>query len=465
MTASDAARAPEPACPVVPDGQVRATPRAAGSARPALVPGRSMLTWLLAFGIPRRLLRLAARRGDLIARTVAEPALQEDPFGAYDDIRARGPVVHGRLISATATHSAANQILRGDTFGVAAGHGELRPGIRRVLDMVAEPGALGPLSPPSMLAVDPPEHTRYRRRVSRVFTPRAVAGLEAQVQQVADTLLDRVADVGTSEFDLVAKYASKLPIAVIAGILGVPSHMHDQVLTWGDGVAILLDPGLSWRQYRASAHDLRELSAWFDGHVAHLRRHPGDDLLSRLAQLDGPDRLTDIELRATGLLVLGAGFETTVNLIGNAVALLSAHPEQLAAARADPELWAGVVDEVLRFDSPVQFTLRQAYADTDVDGVAIGAGRGVIVMLGGANRDPEVFTDPHQFNIRRDNAGEHLAFSGGVHFCLGASLARMEATIALRTLYERFPNLSLAGPPTRRGNRVLRGYSHLYVAN
>lgn len=421
---------------------------------------RSALTWLLAFGIPRGGMWLGVRAGDLIARAVGDPSLGENPFPLYDAVRARGTVVAGRGISATASHAAANEVLRGDAFGVAAGHGELPARARRLLDVVAEPGALGPLSPPSMLALDPPEHTRYRRLVARVFTPRAIAGLASRVEQVAEELLDRL----PAHCDLVADYAARLPVAVISEILGVPEHMRDQVSAWGDGIAVMLDPGLSWRRYRSAGRDLRAMADWFDGHVARLRRDPGDDLLSRLACLDGDDRLTDIELRATGLLVLGAGFETTVNLIGNAIALLDTHPDQLAAARERPDGWAGVVEEVLRYDTPVQFTVRQAYTDAEVAGTRVKAGAGVVVMLGGANRDPAVFADPHRFDVTRPNAADHLAFSGGVHYCLGANLARQEATTALRALYRRFPGLRLTGAPVRRTTRVLRGYRRLPAA-
>lgn len=420
-------------------------------------PVRSALTWALAFGIPRGLMRWGMRGGDLIARAVGDPALRDDPFAVYDAVRARGPVARGRGISATASHAAANEVLRGDAFGVAAGHGELPLGARRLLDVVSEPGALGPLSPPSLLATDPPVHTRYRRLVARVFTPRAIAALTPRVERVAEDLLDQLPD----RCDLVEEYAARLPLAVISDILGVPEHMRDQVLRWGDGIAVMLDPGLSWQRYRAATRDLREMSEWFDDHIDRLRQAPGEDLLSHLARLDGADRLTDIELRATGLLVLAAGFETTVNLIGNAVALLDAHPDQLAAAQERPDPWAGVVEEVLRYDTPAQFTLRQAYSDTEVAGIPVRAGTGVVVMLGGANRDPAVFTDPHRFAIDRANAAEHLAFSGGVHYCLGASLARTEATVALRALYTRFPGLRLAASPVRRETRVLRGYRHL----
>jgi cytochrome P450 len=164
-----------------------------------------------------------------------------------------------------------------------------------------------------------------------------------------------------------------------------------------------------------------------------------------------------------GLLVLGAGFETTVNLIGNAVRLLDDHPEQLRLLHQDPALWANAVEEVLRYDSPVQLTLRQAYSDAVVDGIDVPEGEAVLTFIGGANRDPAVFADPQRFDVTRADAGRHLAFSSGIHYCLGAGLARLEAAVALRTLYERHPGLRLAGAPERRGTRVLRGYERLPV--
>jgi cytochrome P450 len=179
--------------------------------------------------------------------------------------------------------------------------------------------------------------------------------------------------------------------------------------------------------------------------------------------LEGEDRLTDVELHATGLLVLAAGFETTVNLIGNAVHQLGRHPDQLALLQEDPTLWPNAVEEVLRYDSPVQLTLRIANRDTEVAGFPLRRDEAVLTLLGGANRDPAVFDEPARFDVRRENASAHLAFSSGIHFCLGAGLARMEATVALRALYERFPDLTPVGLPTRRGTRVLRGYEHLPV--
>lgn len=452
-------------CPVAHPDQTRPQvdePVKAG--RLAGLPGSTWLTWALAYGVSRWALSGAAKKGDLISRMQVDPELRRDPFPAYDEIRAHGMLTRGRVIAATSSHGACNQILRSEGFGVAAGHAELPPFMRRLLEATNDPHSRGPVDPPSMLAVDPPVHTRYRKLVSRVFTARAVSRMEPRIRQLADDLLDRIEEDGSADFDLVERYASQLPVAVIADILGVPDDMRARLLEWGDGAATMLDPGLAWGQYRDAARDVRQLHAWFDRHVAQLRRDPGDDLLSRLTQLDGADRLSDLELRATGLLLLGAGFETTVNLIGNAVMALSDHPDQRDVLREDPGLWGNAVEEVLRYDSPVQLTVRSAYTDTEVGDGVLKAGEAVLVMLGGANRDPAVFEDPHRFDVRRPNAAEHLALSAGVHFCLGASLARLEATVALQRLYERFPDLTVTGTPARRGTRVLRGYERLPVA-
>jgi hypothetical protein len=210
---------------------------------------------------------------------------------------------------------------------------------------------------------------------------------------------------------------------------------------------------------------VRHAGVLLDEHIADLRRAPGDDLLSELVQIseDG-DRLTDQELRVNTLLLLGAGFETTVNLIGNAVALLLQHPDQLAELRFDPAGWPNAVDEVLRYDSPVQVTVRVAREDTELAGQPMKAGQALVLMLGAANRDPAVFTDPDRFDVTRPEARLHLAFSAGIHYCLGAQLARLEASIALQALFERFPDLATAAPPTRRRTRVLHGFEKFPVA-
>ena len=422
---------------------------------------RAWTVWALRYGVPGLAIRTAARRGDLIARTVADPALRDDPFPAYERLREQGVLTANRLVHATVSHRVANAILRSDRF--AAGPGPApTPFLQRVLDRAIDPHALGPDDPPSLLAIEPPDHTRLRRLVSHAFTPRAVAGLAPRIEQIADELL--AARPAGRPFDLVADYAAPLPVVVIAELLGVPSSMRAEFIEWGNLAATTLDPALPRRDYAAADRALRTIHAWLGEHVQALRRRPGDDLLSRLVHLaDGGDTLTDTELRATAFLLLGAGFETTVNLIGNAAVLLMQHRDQLERLLAGELAWSGAVEETLRFDSPVQVTLRTARSATEVEGVPLAAGRSVVVMLGGANRDPAVFDEPQRFDAGRGNAREHLAFSAGIHYCLGAQLARLEGEIALRALFEHAPDLAPAGPGQRRGTRVLRGYERLPV--
>lgn len=422
---------------------------------------RELAAWSLAHGLQRRFLRRAAAKGDLMARLATDPAYYDDPYPSYERLRDRGRVVRNGFVAGTVDHAVANAVLRSDQFSSSA-LGELPGPLQRLHARVRDEDTLSPVDPPSMLVVDPPVHTRYRRLVARAFTARKVGRMADRVESVAARLLDDLD--GEPTFDLVGRYASQLPVAVIADLLGVPDDERAQVLGWGNHAAVTLDPGLTWAQYRSSSAALREMHAWFDSHLDRLRRDPGNDLLSQvLADPEAAD-LTRMELHGIGLLVLGAGFETTVNLIGNAVALLDAHPDQLAWLQDNPDGWANAVEEVLRVDSPVQLTVRFATQDTKVADEAVRAGEGVLVYLGGANRDPGVFSDPGTFDVRRDNAGEHVAFSAGIHFCLGASLARLEAAVALRALYERHPDLRVVGRPERRTTRVLRGFEYLPVS-
>ena len=429
----------------------------------SVITARSAVSWSLSYGLARGMFKRAARRGDVMARLELDPDLLEDPFPTYEQIRSRGRIVRGRVLPVTVDHAVGTAVLRSQDFGVAGGQAGLPASAQRVLRAVSDPWAVGPVDPPSMLVMDPPHHTRYRRLVSRAFTARSVSDLESMVQSTADRLLDDLAD--QEHFDVVEDYAALLPVAVIAHMLGVPDHMHRQLLEWGNGAAATLDPSLSWPRHRAARHDIRQLNLWLDQHIRSIRRSPQDDLLSKLANLDGDDQLTDLELRATALLLLGAGFETTVNLLGNAVRLLDQHPDQLRQLQVDPSGWGNAVEEVLRFDSPVQATIRQAYRDTEVDGIRVPKGQPILTYLGGANRDPQVFTDPQRFDVTRANANQHLAFSQGIHFCLGAGLARLEGVVGLRTLYERRPDLRVSGTPVRRNTRVLRGFEHLPVSS
>ncbi len=428
----------------------------------AVATPRSLVAWSLAHGLQRRFLRRAAAKGDVMAQLATDRAFYDDPYPSYARLRAEGRVVRNGFVAGTVDHAVANAILRSDDFSTGAGQAELPAPVLTLHRLVRDPDTLSPVDPPSMLVVDPPVHTRYRRLVARAFTARKVGRMADRVQDVATRLLDDLEREPT--FDLVGRYAAQLPVAVIADLLGVPDDERGQVLGWGNHAAATLDPGLSWPQYRDASVALREMHAWFAQHLERLRRNPGDDVLSQVLQDPEAADLTEEELHAIGLLVLGAGFETTVNLIGNAVALLDAHPDQLAWLRDNPDGWANAVEEVLRYDAPVQLTLRSALRDVEVAGERIPEGEAVLIYLGGANRDPAAFADPDTFDVRRSNAAEHVGFSAGVHFCLGASLARLEAAVALRTLYERFPDLGVVGRPERRPTRVLRGWEYLPVS-
>jgi cytochrome P450 len=413
------------------------------------------------------MLRREARAGQLGAKLAIDRQYWDDPFPLYDQMRAQGPLMPGRLISSTASYDVVREVLRSSSFGVGIGSSErLSPIARRALANSTDPWAVGPAEPPSMLAVDPPDHTRYRRLVSKVFTARAVTALEPRVEQIATELLDAMEERAArgEVVDLVDMYCAPLPVRVISEILGVPPHMHGSMLEWGNQAAVTLEVGLRYREFRTADKALRQIHHWLAQHLDELRRNPGEDLMSKLAVLtDDGETLNDVELRATALLVVGAGFETTVNLLGNAVVLFDKHPDQLEILRSDPSGWENAVDEVLRFDSPVQLTVRIAQEDTNVCGHDVQRGRFVSLMLGGANRDPAMFADPAVFDVKRGNARDHLGFSAGIHYCLGASLARLEGAVALRMLYERFPDLTVAGQPIRRNLRVLRGWEHLPV--
>ncbi|MGY1698984.1 cytochrome P450 [Geodermatophilus sp. SYSU D00766] len=430
---------------------------------------RSGVRWAATHGVMRLAIRARARAGNADAEVLRDPAVREDPFAHYERLRTPAPLVGGAFSKVSVHHAVCTEVLRSGDFGQIGGSRTegLPPVLRTALRLAGPRPSVGPIDPPSMLAVDPPEHTRYRRLVSRAFSARAVARLRERTRAIAEELLDDLESEAAAggQVDLVARYASLLPVTVISEVLGVPVSMREQFLTWADGATPSLDMGLGWRTFREVERNLAELDTWFRGHLRRLRRDPGDDLLSALvtAADDDGGALTEQELLATAALVFGAGFETTVNLVSNGAALLFASPDQRRLLAADPSLWPNAVDEVLRVESPVQRTGRRALRDTTVAGVPVREGDLVILVLAAANRDPLVFPDPHTFDVTRPNARDHVAFSSGIHFCLGAALARMEGEVALRALFERFPDLAPAGPSTRRGTVILRGHATLPV--
>jgi cytochrome P450 len=419
---------------------------------------RSNVHWGLSHGLPRLAVRVAARRGDLQGRLILATASQDGVWKLLEETRARGPLARSRLSYLTVEHAVVKEVLSSPDFRTgnpARGDGVLG----RLLDRTA-PRVPHPIEPPSLLVTEPPDHTRYRKLVTRVFTARAVEQLRVRTEAIAHELLDAL-DAG-APVDLVSSYCAMLPVTVITEILGVPPADRTRLLELGSCAAPSLDFGLSWRQYRVVEAGLKDFGRWLDTHIEQLRKNPGEDLLSQLIEArDDQGTLDDRELKSTAGLVLAAGFETTVNLLGNAIALLNRHPGQLDRLRADSALWPNAVDEALRLDPPVLLTGRLCARTTSVAGTEIPAGAYVVTILAGANRDPRVFEDPESFDVARENAREHVSFSGGRHYCLGASLARMEGEVGLRALAGRFPAMRLLPGARRRPTRVLRGYETL----
>ncbi|MER5299641.1 MULTISPECIES: cytochrome P450 [Streptomyces] len=427
--------------------------------------------WTLGHALPRIAIAGAARRDELHSQFVAQSSTP-DPTGAgdrrlhhlMDRIRDQGPVPQGRYGYVTASHAVVRQVLSSNDFRTRIIRDRTSP-LARLAAWSAANAPMGPLRPPSLLVTEPPEHTRYRKLVTRVFSAQAVQQLRTRTEKIADGLLGDLqrGEPGAAPVDLVASYCSLLPVTVIAEILGVPNSERQRLRAFGTSLAPSLDYGLPRRRFRAVERSLIGFDRWLAHHIERVRREPGDNLLSQLvaARDDDGSGLTDIELRSTAGLVLGAGFETTVNLLGNGIGLLHRHPDQRAALGDDPTLWPNAVDEMLRFDPPLFRTGRTAARDTTVAGRAIPQGTTVALLLAGANRDASVFAEPHRFDITRTNAKDHLSFSTGRHYCLGAALARMEGEVGLRTLYERFPRLDLTAGARRRGTRILRGYERL----
>jgi cytochrome P450 len=427
---------------------------------------KSFVRWGGRYGIARAVIKAGARGGDLHGRLATDPAIRAYPYRLYDEIRERGDLVPGKFAMMTARHAVASEILRHEDFHVGFPREAMVGPIARAIQWAHDDAVTGPVEPPSMLATNGAEHARYRRLVSKAFTARAVEALGVDVERMADELLHRMRAVPDGRVDLVADYAAALPVQVIAGMLGVPLQMKDTFLRWGADLTQALDIDMRYRAFRRSERALRGLNAWLGTHFEHLRREPGDDLLSRVilaGRAEDEPELTDVELTAVAGLVLTAGFETTVNLIGNAVVLLLAHPEQLEILRSGTGDWRNAVEETLRYDSPVQNTARHAAREVEIRGTTVRRWQVVAVMLAAANRDPAVFADPARYDVTRANARDHLAFSAGAHYCLGAALARLEGEIALRKLFEAFPDLGLTGVPQRRPTRILRGWQQLPV--
>ncbi len=394
--------------------------------------------------------------------TLFDPAVRADPYPLYARVREAGPMpVADGLVTVFARYEDCEAVLRSP---------EARSDRRNsVLFAQATASAQGAVpwveQTPPFLFLDPPDHTRLRRLVSKAFTARRVEQLRPGVERLVAGLLDDAGD----ELEVVEGLAYPLPLTVIADLLGVPREDTPRLRDWSVVLTRALDPSLALTgqpaegvAQRVSA--MNEFREYFSDLTDRRRRDPQDDLLSGLvAAEDGGDRLSLEELLTTCVLLLVAGHETTVNLIANGVLALLRHPDQLALLAADPALAPGVVEEVLRYDPPVQLTARVAGTGLAVSGVELQPGTLALLLLAAAGRDPAVNPEPDRFDVRRPSP-RHLAFGHGIHFCLGAPLARLEAQIALAGFARRFPEATLAGEALRYRDAVtLRGLAELRV--
>lgn len=313
-----------------------------------------------------------------------------------------------------------------------------------------------------MLFKDPPDHTRLRGLVNKAFTPRIVESMRTRIVEITNELIDSAEPRG--EMDVIEDFAYPLPVTVIAEMLGIPEADRNEFKRWSRQVAPILDPIISDEVFLQVVEAGLALAVYFDKIIAARRADPQDDLITELIKAeDEGDRLTPEELRATLILVLVAGHETTMNLIGNGLLALLRNPDEADRLRADPSLAKTATDELLRYDGSVHLTARTATEDVEVAGATIAKGEMAIVILGAANRDPAQFSDPDHLDVGRD-PNRHLAFSAGGHFCVGATLARVEGQIAFETLLRRLPNLALGDPdPPYRATITLRGLKALPV--
>jgi len=313
----------------------------------------------------------------------------------------------------------------------------------------------------TMLFADPPDHGRLRGLVSRAFTPRRIEALRPAIEQLIDPLLDELAERGTD--DLLDRLAFPFPVAVIGELLGVPTQDRAAFRTLVRDSTAFIEAAPTKEQLDQAEAALADMTAYFQDLLDDRARAPRDDLISAmLAVSAGGDELTHAEIVSTAILLFGAGFETTTNLIGNGVFTLLRNPDQLTGLRRDPTLLGGAVEEVLRYESPVQLNARTALRDADLFGRPVSAGTVVVTFLGAANRDPERFDDPDSFDVRRCDV-QPLSFGWGIHHCLGAQLARVEGEVALGRLLERFDRIELAGDPSWRPSLTLRGLADLPV--
>ncbi|MDQ3457299.1 MAG: cytochrome P450 [Actinomycetota bacterium] len=389
---------------------------------------------------------------------VTDPAFVADPYPVFAAARAAGPVQwdNGLGMWVALGHAAANAVLRDRRLGR----------IWRDRSPLADFASFNLIHRNAMLEMEPPEHTRLRRLVSAAFARGHVERLRDWVASVAAALADQVADAGSDggPVDLIPAYAEPLPVAVIAELLGVPESDRPLLRPWSNAIVRMYEYARSDAVQAAAETAAAEFVAYLRELAADRRASPGEDLVSHLVTVRDTDGgwLTEDELVTTCILLLNAGHEATVNVTANGTWALLRHPAELARLRADPTLVPLAVEELVRYDAPLQLFERTAVSTVSLDDVVVEGGQKVAALLGAANRDPSAFSTPDLLDVGRvDNP--HLGFGAGVHFCIGAPLARVELQASLATLVSRFPGLALAVEPVRHPEFVIRGLSSLPV--
>ncbi len=398
-----------------------------------------------------------------VAMNPLDPRFHSDPYPIYKKLREKDPVHRSRLTGGDVLtrYDDCAAVLRDQRFSAddrkQPSYGkQMAQSIKQGIITKDEAADRG-----SMLRMDPPDHTRLRSLVSKAFTPRTVEMLRPRIERIVEEQLDAAERAG--RMDVIGDLAHPLPITVIAEMLGIPLEDRARFKRWSNEAIRSL--GFSnVEDAKRSMQANRELRAYLEPIAAERRREPREDLVSALvAAEDQGDKLSTDEVFSTIILLLVAGNETTTNLIGNGLLALLRNPRQIDVLRDDPSLIGRAVEELLRYDSPVQFTSRHCTEAVEVNGRSLAPDRELLLVLGAANRDPEQFADPDRLDITREDA-HHLSFSHGLHYCLGAPLARLEGQIALLALVQRFPKMRLAvADPPRGDNILLRGVAELPV--
>jgi cytochrome P450 len=391
-----------------------------------------------------------------------DQANRANPYRVYEEFRDRGPMqLPGANLTFFSGFRDCDEALRHPSSSVD----RLKSTVAQ--RMFADPAPPRPMGPPGFLFLDPPDHTRLRKLVSKAFVPKVVNELQPDIAELVDGLLDRIAEQG--RFDVISDLAYPLPVAVICRLLGVPLEDEPEFGRASALLAQALDPFFTVTDQPAAGMEERIragqwLREYLHGLIGQRRAHPGDDLMSRLIAVEeSGDQLAEDEIVSTCMLLLIAGHETTVNLIANAVLAMLRQPAQWAALGADAERAPAIIEETLRYDPPVQLVARIAADDMTIGDTQVVKGDTMLVLLAAAQHDPAEFEQPETFNPER-KAFRHLAFGRGLHYCLGAPLARLEAAVALSAVTARFPAARLDGDPQYKPNVTLRGMSGLDVA-